>query len=184
MADDHERPAGGEPSSRRTFLEKAGSGAGAWLLGLATATATATSARTAGVCEALLLSCVDYRLQDATTAYMDRIGLRDDYDHVALAGASLAAMTRERPAWGRTFREHLALALDLHRIRRVLVLDHRDCGAYRLLLGESAVRGPRTEYQTHARVMRALRARILGDHPRLKVDLGLMALDGSVETVS
>ena len=43
---------------------------------------------------------------------------------------------------------------------------------------------PRTEYRIHARVMRALRTRIGRDHPRLKVDLGLMALDGSVETVS
>lgn len=180
MADDPGHPACDDGASRRAFLGSAVSGAGAWLFGLA----TATSAGAVGVCEALLLSCVDYRLQHATTAYMDRIGLRDDYDQVALAGASLAAMTRARPAWGRTFREHLTLALDLHRIRRVLVLDHRDCGAYRLILGESAVRDPATEYRTHARVMRALRARIARDHPRLKVELGLMALDGSVEAVS
>ena len=180
MADDHGHRACGEWPSRRAFLERAGSGAGAWLFGLA----AATSARAAGLCDALLLNCIDYRLQDATTAYMDRIGLRNDYDHVALAGAALAAVTDKRPAWGRTFRQHLATALELHRIKRVVVLDHRDCGAYRLFLGEAAVSDPRIEHRTHARVMRALRTRIGRDHPRLKVDLRLMALDGSVETIS
>jgi hypothetical protein len=115
---------------------------------------------------------------------MDRIGLRNDDDRVALAGASLGALTAKRPAWGRTFREHVALALDLHRIRRVVLLDHRDCGAYRRLLGEAAVRDRRTEHLTHARVMRALRTRIVREYPRLKVDLGLMELDGSVEAIS
>ena len=98
MADDHGHRACGEWPSRRAILERAGSGAGAWLFGLA----AATSARAAGLCDALLLNCIDYRLQDATTAYMDRIGLRNDYDHVALAGAALAAVTDKRPAWGRT----------------------------------------------------------------------------------
>lgn len=175
----------GGSSSRRGFLGRAGAGAGAGLSRLARGgLAIGASARAAGACEALLLNCIDYRLQDATTAYMDRIGLRNDYDHLALAGASLGALTGKRPAWGRTFREHLALALELHRIERVVVLDHRDCGAYRRLLGEAAMRDPGTEHRTHARVMRALQARIVRDHPRLKVDLRLMALDGSVETIS
>ena len=177
---DNSRRLTGEGTSRRAILECGASGAGACLLALA----GVRPALAARGCDALLLNCMDYRLQDATTAYMDRIGLRNDYDHVALAGASLGALTGRRPAWGKTFREHLATALKLHEINRVVVLDHRDCAAYRLLLGEAAVRDLATEARSHARVMRALRARILRAHPRLKVDLGLMALDGSVEPVS
>ena len=41
----------------------------------------------------LLLSCMDYRLIQATERYMDRRKLRRKYDHVILAGASLGAIT-------------------------------------------------------------------------------------------
>src|SRR5205823_13085242 len=44
--------------------------------------------------EALLLSCMDYRLTDQTTRYMSGRGLRDKYDHIILAGAALGALTR------------------------------------------------------------------------------------------
>jgi hypothetical protein len=115
---------------------------------------------------------------------MDKLGLRDDYDRVSLAGAALGAISRDHPAWIVTFNQHLALAIELHAIRRVILLDHRDCGAYRKLLGEAAVRTPRAEFDSHAAVMRRLRARIRKAHPHLGVDLALMALDGSVETIA
>lgn len=164
--------------SRRSFLRLVGAGAGASLLGVA------GPSMAAGHCEALLLNCMDHRLQDETSAWMDKLGLSDDYDHVVLAGASLAAITPKRPAWGVTFRQHLATSIKLHSIKRVIALDHRDCSAYRLFLGEAAVRDPHTEFETHAAVLRKLRDSIHRAHPNLAVELGLMSLDGSVETVS
>jgi hypothetical protein len=53
----------------------------------------------------------------------------------------LAAVTDKRPAGGLSFQQHLAASIELHRIRRVVVLDRRDCGGYHLLLGEAAIRG-------------------------------------------
>src|SRR5688500_15834735 len=82
----------------------------------------------------LLLSCMDLRLLDEIVREMDKQGLTNRYDHVVLAGASLGAVTSRFPHWGRTFYEHLAIAKVLHGVSRVILLDHRDCGAYEQLL--------------------------------------------------
>lgn len=164
------------PMSRRRAFRTLALGGGAALL-------LAGRAR-AGHCDVLLLSCMDYRLNDDLVAYMDGRGLKDDYDHVILAGASLGALTDQRPDWGKTFWQHLDAAIALHHIAKVMVIDHRDCGAYRLFLGEAAVKDPATELAAHEVQLRKLRAAIKGGHPELEVELGLMALDGTVLTVA
>ena len=138
----------------------------------------------AGEAEALLLSCIDYRLTDATTRYMDGRGLAGKYDHAVLAGASLGAETSKFPAWSTTFWEHLKIAIELHHIRQVLLLDHRDCGAYTLIFGKDFSKNPKEEYEIHAKELRRLRAAIAKRYPSLGTELLLMALDGSVETVA
>lgn len=133
--------------------------------------------------DALLLSCMDYRLTDDTARYFEGRGMRERYDHVALAGASLAVLADQHPAWGETFWEHLAVAIQLHHIHKVVVLDHRDCGAYRVFLGEDFSKAPDRETAIHTEKLRELRARILDKHPDLEVELLLMALDGSAEAI-
>jgi carbonic anhydrase-like protein len=164
---------------RRRFLGLLALGGAAALAGVPLAPAFA-----AGETDALLLSCIDYRLTDATTRYMDGRGMAGKYDHVALAGASLGAETGKFPAWRTTFWEHLKLAIDLHHVHQVVLLDHRDCGAYKLILGKDFSKDPKEEYEVHAKELRRLRAAIARKYPSLASELLLMALDGSVETVA
>ncbi len=164
---------------RRRFLALLALGTAAALGGVPWAPAFA-----AGEADALLLSCIDYRLTDATTRYMDGRGMAGKYDHAVLAGASLGAETSKFPAWRTTFWEHLKIAIDLHHIHQVVLLDHRDCGAYKLILGKDFSKDPKKEYEVHAKELRRLRAAIAKKYPRLSTELLLMALDGSVETVA
>jgi carbonic anhydrase len=164
--------------SRRAFVQIAALGGGASLL------LAAAPSRAAGHCDVLLLTCMDYRLQNEIADWMAKRGLRDNYDHVILAGAALGAVTDQRPAWNTTFADHLGAAIQLHGIKKVIVLDHRDCGAYRLLLGDAAVKDAQTELATHTAVLHKLRDAIAKAQPKLEIELGIMALDGSVETVA
>ncbi|MGH6989228.1 MAG: carbonic anhydrase [Stellaceae bacterium] len=151
--------------------------------GLATLTST-PFARAAGDTDTLLLNCMDYRLTAKTTSYMAREGMAGKYDQVILAGASLGAVTDKYPDWGRTFREHLAIAIELHHIRRVIAIDHRDCGAYKVILGHDYAAHPAEETRIHAEMLHRLRHEIRELHPKLGVELGLMALDGHVEPIA
>jgi carbonic anhydrase len=141
------------------------------------------AARAAGNVDALLLSCMDYRLVTATGSYMTKRGLRGKYDHVVLAGASLGAITDKFPDWNKTFWQHLDVAIDLHHVQRAIVLDHRDCGAYKVILGEDCCKEPAKERAVHAEKLKELRTQINAKHPKLGVELLLMSLDGKVETI-
>lgn len=132
--------------------------------------------------EALLLTCMDYRLTGEVCEWMDGRGLSEDYDHVVLAGAALGATTDKYPAWSAAFWDHLGLAVKLHKIKRVIVLDHRDCGAYKQILGEDLRNNPERELKVHSEWLYKLREQIAKRqlNPRLEVELALMSLDGSV----
>jgi hypothetical protein len=156
-------------------------GGGAALLGAGLYPGLALAA---GGTDALLLSCIDYRLTGHTERYMSGRGMAGKYDQIVLAGAALGAKNDKFPAWGTTFMDHVQVALDLHNIHKVIVMDHRDCGAYRVILGKDLAADPKEELATHARQMQALKADIAKKHPKLEVELLLMGLDGKVETIS
>jgi len=176
----HELPAGhpGDDLDRRRLLRLFGIGV------LAAGLAAPGRALAAGGTDALLLNCIDYRLTAATTRYMAANRMAGKYDQFILAGASLGAKTDKFPSWGTAFWEHVQVAIDLHGIRKVIVMDHRDCGAYKAILGKDLAGNPKEEFAVHAALMRALKADIGKKHPNLAVELLLMDLDGKVETVA
>jgi hypothetical protein len=167
--------------SRRRFLRTALVSTGAALVGTALPLNWATAA---GKAEALLLSCMDYRLIDDIERYMGERGLRGKYDHAILAGASLGALTEAYPAWNQTFWEHLGCAIKMHHVHKAILMDHRDCGAYKLILGQDISTDPVMEREEHALRLRELRGLIVAKYPDLGVEMLLMGLDGKVETIS
>jgi carbonic anhydrase len=161
---------------RRGFITMASAAAGVALL--------PDFARAAEGTDALLLSCIDYRLTGKVSDYMTAQGMAGKYDHVILAGAALGAVTHQFPDWGRTFRQHLDIAIELHHIHEVVVIDHRDCGAYKVILGKDLAGDPAAETKIHAEMLHKLRNQIHHAHPKLAIRLGLMALDGAVEPIA
>ena len=173
---------------RRRFLGLGVLGGAAALLAPAAATSWADEKTKA---EALLLTCMDYRFTQDTERYMAGRGLRNKYYHVIIAGAALGAVAPPptEPAWKTTFWTHLATAIKLttdggRPLSRVIVIDHRKCGAYDLILGPDCCkkRGPETD--AHAAQLRELRKQIVAQHDKMRVELLLMDLGGKVETIS
>ena len=142
-----------------------------------------------GKTDALLLSCMDYRLIHDTAEYMqNERHLLNKYDYVILAGAALGVNNRTHRNWGRTFWQHLDTAIGLHSIHEVIVIDHRNCGAYKLLLGRDFPPEPteeqrREETKVHKRQLDRLARAIHSRRPELDVTSLLMNLDGSVEEI-
>lgn len=134
--------------------------------------------------DALLLNCIDYRLTGATTQFMVKRGMAGKYDQIALAGAALGAKNDKFPAWGTTFWDHVQISLDLHHIHTIVIVDHRDCGGYKLILGNDLAADPKKELEVHARQMHSLRDDIVKKFPALQVEMYLMALNGSAERVT
>ena len=135
-----------------------------------------------GQAEVLLLSCIDYRLPGKIARYMEGRGFAANYDHVILAGASLGVTNSVYAHWGQTFRDHLELAIRLHTVRRLIVLDHRECGSYRVIFGTNLT--GEAETAQHAHELHRLVRDVHAVHPQLAIETLLMSLDGSVETIA
>jgi carbonic anhydrase len=140
-------------------------------------------ARAANV-EALALTCIDYRLVDDTVRFFEAQHLTNEYDQVALAGASLAAVSPKFPSSNAAFWDHVDIAKQLHHVKKVVFVDHRDCGAYKVAFGKefAAARDPETAQ--HKSVMLQASATLAQKHPDLGCEGYLMALDGTAERLA
>ncbi|WP_092369675.1 carbonic anhydrase [Cribrihabitans marinus] len=133
--------------------------------------------------EALVLNCMDHRLIGAVADYLDGRGLTGKYDQIVLAGGAVGVMADETAPWAETFWAHVGLARELHGISRIIVIDHRDCGACKAFVGSDCAEDPDHEIAVHTQRMEALADEIRTREPGLKVELLFMDLDGRVETL-
>ncbi len=121
----------------------------------------------------LLLTCIDHRYAHRIVGVMDRAKLRNKYDMFALAGA--AAGANQNRTWRRTLVEH-------HPIDRVIILEHRDCGAYKAFFGlEWAKVKPPVEEASHKEqvgiLIRYLKRVFAKEIPNLQIDSFLLTRD-------
>lgn len=130
-----------------------------------------------------MISCMDYRLADNVHGLMSALGMTDRYDHIVLAGASAGVISDQFADWHDTFWSHLEVAVQLHGIHSVIVVDHRDCGAYKIAFGEDHVQDRDLEMQVHADVVRQLRAALAERKPELGFEAYLMSLNGTAEII-
>ena len=69
----------------------------------------------------------------------------------------------------------------LYNIKRVILLEHRDCGAFKLIKGSKHTATQELETQTHLEVMQEAKKSLQSKFSHLEVYTMLLDLDGSVE---
>ncbi len=142
-----------------------------------------SAGRAAGKADVFVLSCIDYRLVDDVTAYLTQRGLDERYSEVRIAGGGLAAVDGTRPSWVSAVWENLALSRQIHGVRRLLVINHRDCSAVAHRFGRAAVADPDAEFRLHVRICQEVVDEAMRRDPTLEVECGFMELDGRVQRI-
>lgn len=79
--------------------------------------------------EALVLTCIDFRFQDKLKNALLRLKI-EKYDLLALAGGAKNLASPTKAIYQKTVLDNIKLALDLHKIKIVILCNHIDCGAY------------------------------------------------------
>ena len=129
----------------------------------------------------LLLTCMDYRYAQRIIDVMDRKNLLRKYDIFVLAGA--AAGANENETWRQVLVEHIRAARRLeHMIDQIVILEHRDCGAYKLFFKLEWDRvTPPVEEASHNeqvnKLARDLRKEFSTEIPNLTIKSWLLARD-------
>lgn len=134
--------------------------------------------------EAMLLTCIDPRFPEPTIRYMKGRHMVGKYSQFAFAGASIGVVAPAFKTWAVAFWDNLAASMQIHHIPKVIAMNHRDCGAAKIAYGPDAVKDKAAETATHKAALLEFKKQVGEKQPSLKVELGLMALNGKVEMFS
>ena len=81
--------------------------------------------------KAFLVTCMDFRFINDEITHMQEKGYDVNFDTFALAGVSIGINQTKYPAWEKTLYDHIEISKNLHHIKKVILFDHLDCGAYK-----------------------------------------------------
>jgi hypothetical protein len=139
--------------------------------------------------ESMLFNCIDPRFTTLSWQYMgllqgvSRDKLEDNYSHFVMSGGPIGAVHPRFEAWHKTYWDNLDVTVSLHKIKRVVGLSHRDCGAAKLAFGEAAVAKRESETEAHAEALAVFRESVKKRHPKLSIITGVMDTNGKVDLI-
>jgi hypothetical protein len=134
--------------------------------------------------EAMLVKCIDPRFTTNTWAYMASRGWQNLYSQFNIAGGPIGVVAPAFAEWHKTFWDNLGISIQLHNVKRVVGITHRDCGAAAVAYGEQVKTDRAFETKVNVEALRSFRAEVKKRHPPLMVELGIMELSGAVEVVT
>ncbi len=130
--------------------------------------------------EAMVLSCIDPRFQDLVNKTNAKKGLTNKYSACTIGGACIGVVAPTFKKWHQTFWENLNISVQLHNIKKVIVINHRNCGSAIAAYGAEKVANKEIETETHKSALIEFKKQLKIKHPKLEAELYLMDLDGSV----
>lgn len=145
----------------------------------------------------ITISCIDLRLNEEVLNFLHFDNLTNRYDIFALAGTSVTAgATRpeHRPLfdeqtledydsfahWKKALYEHIQIAITLHEIEDVYIIEHQDCGAYKTFLKDASFSSPEEETACHKKFAVAL-SKEIQEKFKLNVHCFMIDIRGNVK---
>jgi len=125
--------------------------------------------------EAMVLSCIDPRFQSKVYKYLKSKKLTGKYSSFTIAGAAIGVTNKKFKKWHSTFWENLKTSIKLHRISKLIVINHKDCGAAKIVNGKKKFSSS-IEDKIHKQSFEKLRKTLRKKHPNLKVNFKTMKI--------
>ena len=85
---------------------------------------------------AMVLSCIDPRFQPIVYKYLKKKKLNGKYSSFTIAGAALGVTANKFKKWHKVFWDNIDISIKLHKIKKLIVINHRDCGAAKIINGK------------------------------------------------
>ncbi len=122
-------------------------------------------------CDTLVITCIDYRFAAENQEFINEtLGLKDNYDHISIPGSIYNLV---KPETRDLLFSKFTLSVKLHLINRVVVISHKDCGAYG---GSISFGSEIAENETLIADLRNARDLLIEKYPTLEVNLFLESL--------
>ena len=125
--------------------------------------------------EAMVLSCIDPRFQAKVFNHLKRKKLTGKYSSFTIAGAAIGVTHKKFKKWHSTFWDNLETSIKLHKISKLIVLNHKDCGAAKIANKKKQFNSL-IENKIHKESFINLKKKLKKKHPNLKVSFKTLSM--------
>ncbi len=131
--------------------------------------------------QAMVLSCIDPRFQPIVYNYLKKKKLNGKYSAFTIAGSAIGVTDYKFKKWRKSFWDNFETSIKLHNIKKLIVINHRDCGAAKLINGKKEF-SKTNETKVHRNSFQKIKKIFRKKYPKLKIELKLISLNNEVET--
>ena len=127
----------------------------------------------------MVLSCIDPRFQHLVHNHLKKKKLIGNFSAFTIAGAAIGVTHHKFKQWHKTFYDNLETSIQLHRIEKLIVINHKDCGVAKIINGKkefSLVNEKKIHKDSFSKIKKQIKKRF----PKLKVELNLISLDNKI----
>ena len=125
--------------------------------------------------EAMVLSCMDPRFQSKVYKYLKAKKLTGKYSSFTIAGAAIGVTHKKFKNWHSTFIDNLSTSIKLHKINKLVVINHRDCGAAKIVNGKKKFTSI-IENKIHKDSFHKIKKILNKKFPKLKISFRILSL--------
>ena len=125
--------------------------------------------------KAMVLSCIDPRFQPKVYKYLKDKNLTGKYSSFTIAGAAIGVTAKKFKKWHTTFFDNLSTSIKLHKINRLIVINHKDCGAAKIINGKNKFTSA-VENKIHRDSFKKIKKVLTKKYPSLKVNFKILSL--------
>ena len=125
--------------------------------------------------EAMVLSCIDPRFQPKVYKYLKEKKLIGKYSSFTIAGAAIGVTAKKFKKWHSTFIENLSTSIKLHKINKLIVINHRDCGAAKIVNNKKNFNST-IENEIHKKSFKKIKKILNKKFPSLIVNFKILSL--------
>ena len=131
--------------------------------------------------KAMVLSCIDPRFQPIVFNYLKKQNLSGKYSSFTIAGSALGVTANKFKRWHKTFWNNFDTSVKLHNIKKLIVINHRDCGAAKIINGKKNF-SKINETKIHITSFQKIKKIFKKKYPKLSIELKIISLNANVET--
>ena len=131
--------------------------------------------------KAMVLSCIDPRFQPVVYNHLRKKNLKGKYSSFTIAGSAIGVTSNNFQKWHKVFWDNFETSIKLHNIKKLIVINHWDCGAARIINGKKEF-SKINETKVHKNSLKKIKKIFKKKYPKLGIELKIISLNSKVET--
>ena len=119
--------------------------------------------------------------QNVSQEFVDLKKLSGKYSAFSIAGSAIGVTANKFRRWHKAFWDNFDTSVKLHKIKKLIVINHRDCGAAKIINGKKEF-SKINETKIHKNSFKKIKKIFKKKYPKLSIELKIISLNSKVET--